>query len=210
MKQNDGIRIGSFVLLLVLLLSIAPACKTTEPIKDNKDTTIVAVDSLLLDSKGLVKDLLRADCTKTLDEKEAVLTLVKARKHSDAELNTLIAQVEEQIRLERERIAKEEAEEALVQTTEVKLTTLFDGIAAAESVESANTQIALAMGFFSSENANVLIIIEESDGIKDYEKPTKIGNYLNYLKDQKKNPNTINRIIYDDNQKIKTLELRKK
>ncbi len=208
MKQNDGIRIGSVVLLLVLLLSIAPACKTTEPIKDDTDTTIVAVDSLLLDSKAIVKDLLRADCTKTLDEKEAVLTLVKARKHNDVELNTLIAQVEEQIRLERERIAKEEA--ALVQTTEVKLTTLFDGIAAAESVESANIQIASAMGFFSSENANVLIIIKESDGIKDYEKPSKIAPYLNYLKDQKKNPNTINRIIYDDNQKIKTIELRRK
>jgi len=55
----------------------------------------------------------------------------------------------------------------------------------------------------------VLIIIAQSGGITDYDEPTTIQKYLNYLKDQKKKADTIENIVFDDAGKIKELELTK-
>ena len=47
-------------------------------------------------------------------------------------------------------------------------------------------------------------------GEPDYDEPTKIGKYLNYLKDQKKNLNKVYNTEKDNNGKIKLLELIRK
>ena len=49
--------------------------------------------------------------------------------------------------------------------------------------------------------------INKSGDIIDYDRPTTIKNYLNYLKDTKNDINRIDKIIYDDNGKIKELDL---
>ena len=46
--------------------------------------------------------------------------------------------------------------------------------------------------------------------MKDYDRPTTARKYLEYLKDQKKNLNEIGEIEYDEDGKIKLLELIKK
>ncbi len=61
-----------------------------------------------------------------------------------------------------------------------------------------------------SPNTPVLIIISKEGDIVDYDRPTTAKKYLEYLKDQKKNLNEIDNIEYDDNGKIKLLELIKK
>jgi hypothetical protein len=56
----------------------------------------------------------------------------------------------------------------------------------------------------------VLIIISQAGGFNDYDRPTTIGKYLDYLKDQKVYTNTIEQVKYDSNGKITELELIKK
>ena len=56
----------------------------------------------------------------------------------------------------------------------------------------------------------VLIIISQSAGFNDYDRPTTIEKYLNYLKDQKVSRNSVHEIKYNANGKINELELIKK
>jgi len=91
----------------------------------------------------------------------------------------------------------------------VKLNEYFNAIANATSAASANKSINEALGLFSSSETPVLIVISEENGKKDYDRPTTINAYLNYLKDQKKNLNNINTLSVDDSGKITEVELRK-
>lgn len=112
--------------------------------------------------------------------------------------------------------ARLEAEEKLRRENEMKansptnkLNQYFNAIAQAGNTASANTSINEALTMFASPNTPVLIVISEEGGIKDYDKPTTIKDYLNYLKDQKKSINAISDIKTDGTGKITELELRK-
>jgi len=91
----------------------------------------------------------------------------------------------------------------------VKLSEYFDAIANSGNATSANNSINEALAMFASAEGTVLIIISEENGKKDYDRPTTIKAYLNYLKDQKKNINSIESLKVDDSGKITELELRK-
>lgn len=91
-----------------------------------------------------------------------------------------------------------------------KLDQYFNAIAGSGNVASANSSISEALSMFSSGETPVLIVISEEGGVKDYDKPTTIQAYLNYLKDQKKNLNTITDIKYDGAGKISEVELTRK
>lgn len=86
----------------------------------------------------------------------------------------------------------------------------FNAIAQSTNVTSANQSIQEALTLFSSPQTPVLIIIHQSGDQKDYDKPTTIGEYLNYLKDQKKNMNNVQHLEFDDAGKIKEVELIRK
>ena len=90
-----------------------------------------------------------------------------------------------------------------------RLLQYFDAIANAENVTAANSSIDEAMTLFTSAQVPVLIVISQEGGDKDYDRPTTIKAYLNYLKDQKKNNSAIADIQFDASGKIKELELRK-
>ena len=59
-------------------------------------------------------------------------------------------------------------------------------------------------------NTPVLIIIKQNQGFNDYDRPTTIEKYLNYVKDQKKATEKVHEIKYNDSGKINELELIKK
>ena len=86
----------------------------------------------------------------------------------------------------------------------------FRSIANAGSISQANRVINETLGMFESNNVPVLIIISQAGGFNDYDRPTTIENYLNYLKDQKISRNSVNDIKYNANGKISELELIKK
>jgi hypothetical protein len=91
-----------------------------------------------------------------------------------------------------------------------KLENYFSAVANASSVQSANSSIQEALAMFSNQNTPVLIVIHEENGVKDYDEPTTINNYLNYLKDTKKNLNFISDIRLDGSGKVSELELRRR
>ena len=91
-----------------------------------------------------------------------------------------------------------------------KLENYFNAVANASNVQSANNTIREALGMFSNQNTPVLIVIHEESGRKDYDEPTTIETYLNYLKDTKKNLNFISDIRMDGSGKVTELELRRR
>lgn len=91
-----------------------------------------------------------------------------------------------------------------------KLENNFNAVAAAGSVASANQTIQETLGMFSNQETPVLIVIHEENGVKDYDEPTTIKKYLEYLKDTKKNLNFISDIRLDASGKVSELELRRK
>ena len=88
-----------------------------------------------------------------------------------------------------------------------ELSGYFEKISTAASPEVANRNISLAMKMFSDREAPVFVVFYKENGQKDYDKPTTIDKHLNYLKDQKKNPYQIDRLIYGDDGKIAEIEL---
>lgn len=104
---------------------------------------------------------------------------------------------------EAEKPVKTEVEKS----TEGKIDDLFQEIADARDVNMANNNIREVLSYFESKDTPVFIAFYKEDGKKDYDKPTTIEKYLNYLKDQKKNPYKIDIAIYNDAGKIEELEL---
>lgn len=85
-----------------------------------------------------------------------------------------------------------------------KVNQAFSAIANAGSVADANAKIQQAQSLFSSADVPVLIIISQAG---DLDRPTTISRYLNYLKDQQKNPNVVERVTLDSQGRIRELEL---
>jgi len=140
----------------------------------------------------------------TADQLEDALDAMKAEGISP-ELSDLVAKVEKKIRDMRTTPAN--------LPLKTQLWNSFQGIAdAAKSgnLAQADNTIKNTLQYFSSPDANVLIIISKEDGIIDYDKPTTIGRYLQFIKDQKSNRNAIESMQMDGNGKIKELDLIKK
>ena len=150
----------------------------------------------------------------TLEEKEARVQTIKDWNLQNAEVDDLLFQVEK--KLARERAQKEEAERRAAEEREqataadVVLGRNFNSIANAGSISQANRVINETLSMFESPDVPVLIIIKQNAGFNDYDRPTTIENYLNYLKDQKKATEKVNDIKYNSNGKINELELIKR
>ncbi|OEJ99747.1 hypothetical protein [Roseivirga misakiensis] len=91
-----------------------------------------------------------------------------------------------------------------------RLNSYFSGIANASSLSAANRNINEATRLFSGNDAPVLIIFYAANGQEDFDEPTTISKYLNYLKDQGKNPHKVKEMVLDAQGKVKELVLVKK
>lgn len=90
-----------------------------------------------------------------------------------------------------------------------KLENYFTAIANASSSSSANGSISEALTMFSNPDAPVLIVIYRGTGNPDYDEPTTIKKYLEYLKDTKNNKAVVEEMVLDDYGKIKEIVLKK-
>ncbi len=91
------------------------------------------------------------------------------------------------------------------------LNTLLTEIAQAPNVRVANKLIDQTLQKFTSDDTHVLIVVSKfADNDKDYDEPTTIKKYLNYIKDSKQYDKKIETVEYDDEGKIKLLELIKR
>ena len=150
----------------------------------------------------------------TLEEKEARVQTIKDWNLQNAEVDDLLFQVEKKLARERaqkdeeERRAAEEREKA--NAADVVLGRNFNNIAHASSVSQANRIINETLDMFESPNVPVLIIIKQNAGFNDYDRPTTIEQYLNYVKDQKKATEKVHEIKYNNSGKINEIELIKR
>ena len=90
-----------------------------------------------------------------------------------------------------------------------KLESQFASIASASNVTAANQSIQEVLAMFSNPETPILVVIHEEGGVKDYDEPTTIKKYLEYLKDTKKNLNYISDIRLAGG-KVTELELKRK
>ena len=205
-------------LIILLALSMAAgmtACKSQKKLAKEKAAAEYAAS--LEQAKKDLMDILNENTAMSLAEKEALVRGIKDKNFNDPEIDDLIRQAEDKLAMERTQQNKKELEAKRLQEeanmrkemTSTTLSDYFSSIANARSTSEANMFINDALGLFNSPDALVLIIISKTAEITDYDRPTTIKNYLNYLKDTKNNINKVEKIVYDDNGKIKELELLK-
>ena len=203
--------------IMMMVISLAGgmgSCKSKKKLAKEKEAAEYAAK--VNTAKTTLLAILNDNTTMSLDEKEAAVKSIKAQNLNDPEIDELLRQVDEKLANERAALKIKAAETVKLdegalkkQETEVILADHFASIATATSVSQANMQIAETLKLFSSPEAPVLIIISKSAGTVDYDRPTTIKNYLNYLKDTKNNTNKVDNVTYDNNGKIKELELLK-
>ncbi|MEQ9442104.1 MAG: hypothetical protein RIG62_23895 [Cyclobacteriaceae bacterium] len=145
------------------------------------------------------------------EEKEAVVEQVKDMNLQDAEIQNLIDRAEAMIADEKAAARQGDSRPAVTEsgpTSESDLNNMFRNVASGGS--NVNGDIRNAMDKFASSETPVLIIISQSGGQTDYDEPTTISKYLNYLKDTKSDPAEVYNMVFDANGKIKELELIKR
>ena len=202
-----------FIILIAMLISFGMGgCKSQKKLAREQAAAEYAqkVEQARKNLTAIIND----EGNMTTDEKEALLNKTKAMNLNEPEILSMIREAEDIIaseRAEEERLRKEaEAAKKAVLSTTAQLDKYFREIANAGTVDYANQKITEALKLFASPQTPVLIIISTSGGIIDYDRPTTIIKYLNYLKDQKKSINAIENLQEDDNGKIVELELIKK
>ena len=150
----------------------------------------------------------------TLEEKEARVQTIKDWNLQNAEVDDLLFQVEKKLARERaqrdEEIRRAAQEQEQAAAADVVLGRNFNSIANAGSASQANRVINETLEMFESPSTPVLLIIKQNAGFNDYDRPTTIEKYLNYVKDQKKASEKVHEIKYNANGKINELELIKK
>ncbi len=198
----------NWLILCVVCLVGFSGCKSQQKLAEEQAAEIRAEN--IAKSKEILLSILNDNGQMSTAEKEKKLRQAKALNSDDPEVQQLIAQVEEL--LQREREAAQATNDAVKVDPEVErsLGDLFDEIASASSASSANGLIEEGLSMFSSPQTTVLIIISQSGDMNDYDQPTTIERYLNYLKDRKASPNEIYQVKKDDSGKISELELIKK
>lgn len=212
MKKN---LIILFISLLITGLFLQ-SCSTRNQLTKNEETTIK-------ERKEIAKKKLEFLLTKnsmTLEEKEGELNEIKTWNIQDQEIDELIKKVElnlinerriveEEIEKKRLEDEKNEKQKNHLKTTKEKLSSLFKKIATTKDSVLIAGYFQESIQMFNSEQVPVLIVINNTNGLKDYDKPTTIKRYIEFIKDQNKYSDRFLNILFDENGKITELELLK-
>ena len=156
-------------------------------------------------ARAALYDLLLNKDNKSADELEKELNAIKRQNLNDTEINDLMARLEKKI--------QEMRSGGGTLPMKAQLENAFNTIANSAktgNLTQADNTIQKTLQYFSSDETPVLIIISREGTEVDYDKPTNIKRYLNFLKDTKANKNDIDAIMTDANGKIKELDLIKK
>lgn len=225
MKKNE-IQLKHFhwskLIALVLLFTVAiggTSCKSKKKIAAEK--AAIELANKIAQAKATLTDLLRDDNPKTYEEKVAILKSIKDMQLRDPEVEQLIDQVEAKLAAEYKEILRKKEEEkrkaevdALLLKKQAELDNInghFISVVKAANTTEANLRIQQTLSYYASSDVPVLLIIGiYGDNQKDYDKPTTINNYLNYLKDVKTYDRKIESVKFDENHKIIEIELIKK
>ena len=210
------------LVLIVLVASISmgglSSCKSKKKLAREKAAAAYAakVDQ----AKKDLTAMLNGSTTWTLDEQSKRLETIQSYNIDDPEVKRLIEKVSAKIadaKTKAERKAEEERlrkAEAAKKQAEIERYASIDrslqNIANAASFDEANRKIEDALHLFATPDIPVLIIISQAEGFNDYDRPTTISKFLEYLKDRKKYAYRVESVKRDNTGKINELELIKK
>lgn len=220
-KQNlmlSAPRILLIFMMAAITLGGTTSCKSKKKLA--REQAAAEYAARLDQAKKDLTAILNDQTSWSLDEKEQRFAIIKEWNLQDEEVQNLIPLVADKLareRAEADRKAEEErlrkAEEEKLKASAAKYASIenhFLSIAASPNMAVANEKINQALQLFATPDAPVLIIISQAGGFNDYDRPTTIRRYLDYLKDQKVFNNRIEQVKYDANGKITEIEMIKK
>lgn len=215
--MNQILKILPKMLLAILVLTIAlggTSCSSKKKLAQEKAEAHAAEVNR---AKRDLHKIIDGETTWTLDEQAKKVAAIKAKNWGDGDVDQLIEEAEETIsrkRAEAERLAEEERlrkeEEARRMANQSEFAVIdnqLDAIATAGSVDEANRIINTALSQYATPDIPVLIIISQSGGFNDYDRPTTISKFLNYLKDKKQYKYKVESVKRDGLGKITEMEL---
>ena len=204
------------ILAMVALVTICGATSCKSSGKMTKKEYKAKVEQATKDLNAILND----ETNWSLEEQLARVNEIKQVDFSkkNPEIMEMIERAETKIAREmeeRDRLAEQkrlEEEQRLRELAEQNqankgIADMFNLIANAKDINTANNYIKEALKLFESPDAVVLIRL---NNYGDYDRPTTAVNYLNYLKDQKKVTVNVDNIKYNAENKITELELIKK
>ena len=211
-----------WLMVVILLASIAmgglSSCKSKKKLA--KEQAAAAYNTKVQQAKKDLTAMLNGTTGWTLDEQFDRLNTIKSYNIDDPEVKDLITKVEKKLNTEKAEAARKAEEERLRKQEEAKkkaeqakfkaIDEKLAAIAHAGSYDAANAQIQEALQVFASPDVPVLIIIDQVDGVNDYDRPTTALRFLNYLKDKKTYNYNVESVKRNAEGKITELELIKK
>ena len=210
------------IMVIILLAGITfgglSSCQSKKKLA--KEQAEAAYNTKVQQAKKDLTAMLNGTTDWTLDEQFKRLDTIKSYNIDDQQVKDLIVKVEDKLNTEKavaERKAEEErlrkVEEAKKQAELAKFNVInekFAGIAHAGSYDEADKEINGALNLFATPDVPVLIIIDQVDGVNDYDRPTTAFRFLNYLKDVKSYNYAVESVKRNTEGKITELELIKK
>ena len=205
----------SKTLLVLLVASLAfggaTSCKSKKKLAKEKVAAEYAakVDQAKKDLTAIIN----GSTNWTADEMTQRIAKIKSYNIDDPEVQDLIKQAEQTVdelkadelrRAEEERLRQEE------EARKSKFLTIdeqFFAIATAGSIDQSNNQIQKTLQEFETPDIPVLIIISKNADFNDYDRPTTISKFLNYLKDKKQYKYEVESVKRNSLGKITELEL---
>lgn len=215
MMKNKITTVLLVLLAAFITLGGTTSCKSKKRLA--KEAAEAEYKAKVAEAKRDLTAILDDETVWTIEEKENRVNTIKGWDLQNTEVDDLLFQVEKKLARERAQAAQKAEEERIAEEKKAKaqeprniLEKNLANIANASSVNQANRIISETLEMFSSNTVPVLIIISQAGGFNDYDRPTTIEDYLNYVKDQKVNRNAISNLIINSEGKITEVELIKK
>jgi hypothetical protein len=219
MRKLRTIAQALIIATLVLGTAGMTGCKKKKELAAAQAAEALLLAEQIQEATSILNGILADNTLDNIDANYQKLDQVKAMNLEDPGVLNLIIQVQEKLaadkeayaaKMEKERLAAEaKRAEMKVENDMSLLNQHFTALSGQEDMAKANTIIQNTMPMFSNKDVPVLIIVSQNAEVTDYDKPTTIGEYLNYLKDVRSYKAEVDSITYDDNGKINELILRK-
>lgn len=214
MKQMLKFSSRFVVMMLIATIAIGGATSCKSKKKLAKEAAAAEYAAKVEQAKKDLNAIINEETSWTIDEQAARVATIKSYNIDDEEVKGLIVKAEQKIeelrarKAEEERLKREEeARRNAAQSEFVVLDNSFNAIANAVSYDVANRTIDETLRQFASPDALVLIIISQEGGVNDYDRPTTISRFLEYLKDKKQYKYKVETLKRDSLGKITELEL---
>lgn len=208
------------IIFLVAVITLGGTTSCNSKKKLAAERAAAAYEAKVSKATKDLNDIINGTSDMTLDEQRDRVAQIKGYNINDAEINKLIRMAEKEIdfqqaeldrKAEEERLRREEdARRRAAQSEFAVIDNQLRSIAESKSMDASNAQIRLTLSEFASPDVPVLIIISQSGGMNDYDRPTTADKFLNYLKDVKAYKFSVETVKRDSMGKITEIELLKK